>query len=149
MRERIVFTGACLVFVFYEAAWYASGGLRRNLDSGEISIHFDASKAARSWSVSPYPTGQLWADPANPLKSLQSGACPRHAQSHWQQFASFHPLSCVNFRSAIENRSVPTEIGRQRKWPPPSGRRPSIASTVIKNYRAAAIDGRVSSEPFA
>jgi hypothetical protein len=30
MRDRIVFTGACLVFVFYEAAWNASGGLRRN-----------------------------------------------------------------------------------------------------------------------
>ena len=74
MRERIVFTGACLVFVFFTRRLGT-----RLVDSGEISLHFDASKAARSWSVSPYPTGQLMNDPANPLKSRSKAAHARNA----------------------------------------------------------------------
>jgi hypothetical protein len=91
MRDRIVFTGACLVFVFFRRRLGT-----RLFDSREISLHFDASKAARSWSASPNQPAQFLNGPATPLKSRsKTGAenrhAPRCAKGHWQQIAHYHP----------------------------------------------------------
>jgi hypothetical protein len=62
MRDRIVFTGACLVFVFYEAAWNASGGLRRNFHPLRC-----IESSAELVGV-PDPTGSIPERPRNPFE---------------------------------------------------------------------------------
>lgn len=119
MRDRIVFTGACLVFVFFRRR-LGTRLFDSRVDSREISLHFDASKAARSWSASPIQPAQFLNGPATPLKSPQKNGTPATRTKPLATNCPFHPCRPSVSAARFKNRRALIEIRHQRKWPPPA-----------------------------